>query len=151
MSAKRTVTCFRSPSNLWREARIFSARCLGTYVWGGATPPSAGLGALVAVWLTAWPQFRQKLAPWRLGSPQWGQAFSSRAPQWSQKAALEGLSDWQRGQIMKWPQFHDDIFERPLKASRESTKQQQESRLKKLRLDPSFRNRGMKMKSLAVW
>ena len=30
MSAKQTVTCFRSPSRALREVRIFSARC-----WGG--------------------------------------------------------------------------------------------------------------------
>jgi len=28
-SAKRTVTCLRSPSRAVREVRIFSARCLG--------------------------------------------------------------------------------------------------------------------------
>jgi hypothetical protein len=57
----------------------------------------------------AWPQFLQNLAPCRFGSPQFGQAFSSRVPHWSQNAALTEFSDWQRGQIMERLRFDEHI------------------------------------------
>jgi hypothetical protein len=86
-SAKRTVTCLRSPSSAAFEVRIFSARCLGVYV-AGARRIRAGT---IEVWWRGEPRdsphFRQNLAPSRLGSLQDGQEASSRAPHSSQNAA----------------------------------------------------------------
>src|SRR5215471_20880590 len=48
----------------------------------------------------AWPQSLQNLAVRRLGSPQFGQAISSRTPHSSQKAELEEFSWWHRGQFI---------------------------------------------------
>src|SRR5438132_180975 len=47
-SAKRTVTCLRSPSSEALEVRIFSARCLGVYLCGELNRGSAGVGAKVS-------------------------------------------------------------------------------------------------------
>lgn len=105
MSANRTVTCFRSPSSLCREARIFSARYLGTYVSGGGTPAKAA-AVVDAGSFSDRPQLRQNLALGRLGSPQLGQGDSSRVPHASQNIALAGFSDWQWGHFI--PGYNPD-------------------------------------------
>ena len=57
-SAKRTVTCFRSPSSALRDVRIFSARCFGVYErgdrWEGAAPAMPSSAAPPAR-RKAWP------------------------------------------------------------------------------------------------
>ena len=44
ISAKRTDTCFRSPSRLCTDARFLSARCLGTYCPTAGAPVGGGAG-----------------------------------------------------------------------------------------------------------
>src|SRR5262249_49316605 len=66
-SAKRTVTCFRSPSSAERVVRIFSARWFGVYARTsrtGAAPARRGPQSSqnFAVARVSWPPFRQGLA-----------------------------------------------------------------------------------------
>ncbi len=67
MSANKTVTCFRSPSMNLRDARIFSARYLGTTVL-----PEEGSCVLADIEAgsasSRWPHFLQNLALGRFGS-----------------------------------------------------------------------------------
>src|SRR6266404_4557496 len=96
MSAKRTVTCLRSPSRRVFDVRILSARCFG--VWTLGTAPAAGSIALVP---TGSPHAPQNLADgvsavWHLE-----QAAGSAAPQSTQKRAFGGLSRRQLGHCME--------------------------------------------------
>src|SRR5262245_21551888 len=92
-SAKRTVTCLRSPSSADFETQIFSARCVGVY----ACRESNGEGVLWTAVESPWPHFRQNLAPERFDSPHPEQTDSRRAPHSSQKAASPAVSCWHRG------------------------------------------------------
>src|SRR5262245_55811354 len=94
-SAKRTVTCLRSPSSAAREVRIFSARCRGVYAAGEAN--GATLGSPGRPGASDSPHFRQNFAVSRLASPQPAHPTSSRTPHSSQKTASAGLSCWHRG------------------------------------------------------
>src|SRR5688500_9975312 len=100
MSAKSTVTCLRSPSINLREARIFSAKYLGTMAFTGpgwleAAPAGAGGSA------SRWPQVLQNFAPGRFALLQCGQSVSSGAPHSSQNPESGEFSVWQREQIMR--------------------------------------------------
>src|SRR4029453_5833155 len=92
-SAKRTVTCLRSPSRALLDVRIFSARCLGGYDPGLAKWPP-GWGGSAA------PADPENFLPGGTRVPQFGHAASSRAPQSSQKRAPASFSAWHRGQVM---------------------------------------------------
>src|SRR5262245_1805006 len=87
-SAKRTVTCLRSPSRALFEVRIFSARCLGVYESTRvkracrADPSPIGLPHLLQNLESAgssWPQARQQIP--------------TRAPQFKQKLESFGFSE----------------------------------------------------------
>ena len=95
-SAKRTVTCLRSPSMAAREVRIFSAKCLGMYDSGLAERPAGSA-------VSAAPQDRQNFLPGVTTVPQLGQTASSRAPQSSQKRAPASFSAWHREHFMPEP------------------------------------------------
>src|SRR6266850_7872972 len=95
-SAKRTVTCLRSPSIATLEVRIFSAMCLGVYASGLAKRPAGSV-------VSAAPQDRQNFLPVVMGAPQLGQVASSRAPQSSQKRPPASFSVWQRGHLIREP------------------------------------------------
>src|SRR5512144_2236000 len=88
MSAKRTVTCLRSPSTAPRAARILRARCGGVY--------AAGALARAAVAATGFgsgePHSVQKRLPARLPWPQRGQGTAKLAPHVAQKRASAGFS-----------------------------------------------------------
>src|SRR6266545_7464490 len=94
-SAKRTVTCLRSPSRAALEVRIFSARCLGVYVSGAGERTGAAVPAA-----TASPHWRQKRAPPGNSAPQEPQATARWAPQPRQNLAWVGLSCWHRAHFM---------------------------------------------------
>src|SRR4029079_1781552 len=95
-SAKRTVTCLRSPSRAAFEVRILSARCFGVYDSGLAKRRAGSV-------VSAAPQDRQNFLPGVTGVPQLGQATSSRAPQSSQKRAPASFSCWHRGHFIAEP------------------------------------------------
>src|SRR5215467_14042923 len=85
-SAKRTVTCLRSPSRALRDVRIFSARCFGVYEWGARS----------LVVATAPPprevrHFRQNFAPGEQLVPQDGHSRPNDAPHSSQKSESASL------------------------------------------------------------
>src|SRR5438309_302311 len=70
-SAKSTVTCLRSPSSAVREARIFSARCLGVEYFGGSAasairhpaPRRARSARLHGDWSMSWQRPFKELNP----------------------------------------------------------------------------------------
>jgi hypothetical protein len=108
MSAKSTVTCLRSPSRAAFEVRIFSARYFGVYACG-ESDREAVLGPAAA---SAWPHFRQNLAPERFDSPHPEQMASRRAPHSSQKAASTAFSYWHRGHcILEPPSLQPELAE----------------------------------------
>src|SRR5215831_8779032 len=86
-SAKRTVTCLRSPSRADLDVRIRSARCFGVYDYGD--PNRAAV--------TAAPQLSQNLLPVSTSTPQLGQTAANVAPHSRQKRATSRLSAWHRG------------------------------------------------------
>src|SRR5437867_829426 len=93
-SAKRTVTCLRSPSSALLEVRIFSARCLGVYVWGELNRGSTGL----AVAVSDLPQPPQNFSPPSLRKPHEGQVEANESPHSPQKRRPSRFSVWHRGQ-----------------------------------------------------
>src|SRR5215470_14069671 len=81
-SAKRTVTCLRSPSRAERVVRIFSARCFGVYERGSRS----------LVFATASPprgvrHLRQNFAFGEQAVPHDGHSRPKDAPHSSQKTA----------------------------------------------------------------
>jgi hypothetical protein len=97
-SAKRTVTCLRSPSRAAFEVRIFSARCFGVYACGESNREGV-LGTAVE----SRPHLRQNLAPERFGSPHPEQTDSRRAQHSSQKTPSAAFSCWHRGHCILEP------------------------------------------------
>src|SRR5204862_7518727 len=97
-SAKRTVTCFRSPSIAVFDVRIFSARRRGVYESGEANrvlaSPAFGGGPI------GWPHFLQKLCERALTVPQATQASASFVPHSGQKSASGGDGCWHRGHVI---------------------------------------------------
>ncbi len=89
-SAKRTVTCLRSPSSALLEVRIFSARCCGVYDLGDCRWTAGG-------GVTGVPHEAQNFLPRVSASPQFGRASSRRVPQPSQNLAPSRFWDWHRG------------------------------------------------------
>src|SRR5262245_17730167 len=100
-SAKRTVTCLRSPSSAALDMRIFSARCLGVYDSGEANCDAAAGSPGVAA--SPAPQLSQNLLPASTFAPQLGQAAANVAPHSRQKRAPSRLSAWHRGHFMPEP------------------------------------------------
>src|SRR5215467_13298261 len=94
-SAKRTVTCLRSPSSAALDVRIFSARCLGVYDSGEGDGSVAATSALTGV-----PHLLQNREPAGSSVLHEEQATLSRAPQPRQKFDPGGFSCWQRGHVM---------------------------------------------------
>src|SRR5262245_34937881 len=94
-SAKRTVTCLRSPSRALFEVRIFSARCLGVYALGELKLSCPAVGPP-----TALPHSRQNLAPAGSSVPHWLHPSASRVPHSRQNFACGGFSCWPRGHFM---------------------------------------------------
>src|SRR6185503_18436793 len=92
-SAKRTVTCLRSPSRAALEVRIFSARCFGVYE-SGAANLAAGL---VRSGAAHWPQ---NLFSGGLAAPQDEQVAASGAAHSPQNFIAGGFSCWHRGHFM---------------------------------------------------
>src|SRR5712692_9163403 len=89
-SAKRTVTCLRSPSSAALEVRIFSARCLGVYDRGEAKAAEPWRGC---AWtpVTRAPHFPQNANPSGLAKPHEGHRDASLAPQRPQNAIAGGF------------------------------------------------------------
>src|SRR5262245_25836012 len=81
-SAKRTVTCLRSPSRALRDVRIFSARCLGVYERG-----SRSLLLATASSLSGARHFLQNFARGEQFVPQEEHSRPNEAPHSSQKTA----------------------------------------------------------------
>src|SRR5207249_9686509 len=73
-SAKRTVTCLRSPSRAERDVRIFSARCFGVYERGSGGAPGFAASA------SGFPHSPQNLIPRAFANPQLGHFSFSGAP-----------------------------------------------------------------------
>src|SRR4029453_7137320 len=94
-SAKRTVTCLRSPSRAAFEVRIFSARCFGVYDSGDANLTSA-----VGCEATGSPHSRQNFAPAGSSLRHFVQLSATRAPHSRQNFACGGFSCWHRGHFM---------------------------------------------------
>src|SRR5437773_8209620 len=94
-SAKRTVTCLRSPSIAPRLVRIFSTR------WRGVYEPGEGAAGLVAAGpATDAPHASQKRAPSWSSAPQLAHARASGDPQPAQNLACVRFSWLQEGQRM---------------------------------------------------
>src|SRR6266478_920604 len=93
-SAKRTVTCLRSPSRALLEVRIFSARCLGVYVWGELNRGSTGL----AVAISDLPQPPQNFSPPSFRKPHEGQVDANDSLHSPQKRRPSRFSARHRGQ-----------------------------------------------------
>src|SRR5262245_20146129 len=94
-SAKRTVTCLRSPSMALFEVRIFSARCLGMYESGEAKrdcvpPPATGCAQAGQNFAVADSEVRH-----------FEQTRSSGAPQPPQNLSCAAFSEWHRGHCMR--------------------------------------------------
>ncbi len=85
MSQKRTVTCFRSPSNAEREVLG------GVSLRGGELCRGHGGGRDFE---RVWPSWLQKRLPGALARAQDGQVTSRRAPQELQNLASCGFSCW---------------------------------------------------------
>src|SRR4030095_2743868 len=94
-SAKRTVTCFRSPSRAAFEVRIFSARCFGVYESGAA---NLDVG-VVRSGAAHWPQ---NLFSGRLTARQDGQVEASGAAHCPQNFIPVGFSCWHREHFILW-------------------------------------------------
>src|SRR6266851_2218976 len=94
-SAKRTVTCLRSPSRALLEVWIFSARCFGVYEAGVVT-----FFAVLAAAATACPHAKQNAAPAGSSVPHFAQASATLAPHFMQKRAWDGLASPQHGQVI---------------------------------------------------
>src|SRR5262245_18519412 len=84
-SAKRTVTCLRSPSSAAFEVRIFSTRCLGVYDSGAGRDAERGFSGTEA------PHLLQNLDPAGSETPQDAQVKTKRAPHARQKFDSEGV------------------------------------------------------------
>src|SRR5262249_54082850 len=102
-SAKRTVTCFRSPSSAHFDCRILSARCLGVYERRLAV---RGLGVRVSLfpltpnpWISA-PHSSQNFAVRRSSEPQLAHRREIGAAQSSQNLATGRFSCPHAGQVM---------------------------------------------------
>src|SRR5262244_1385749 len=93
-SAKRTVTCLRSPSSAAFELMMRSARCFGVYDSGDANR-AAGLG--VGAGASGAPQLSQNLLPAPTVAPQLGQTVANVVPHSRQKRAPPRLSASHRG------------------------------------------------------
>src|SRR5262245_34333734 len=104
-SAKRAVTCLRSPSSADLDCRILSARCLGVYergscggresrVEGRKCPPSelSTLDGRLSTSLRAPPHLPQNLKPGGFAKPHFGQPASKRWAQLPQNFIPSGLS-----------------------------------------------------------
>src|SRR5215831_12837050 len=98
-SAKRTVTCLRSPSRADFEVRIFSTRCLGVYVSGG---PSLPAGTAVESATNA-PQPPQNFSLPSFTNPQDGHTSANDDPHSPQKRRPSRFSAWQRGHRIAGP------------------------------------------------
>ena len=94
-SANSTVTCLRSPSRAPWPARIFSARCSGTWEpgSGGAAGPPIAAAAAPAAAVSSWPQALQNFWPAGFEAPQLGHgdAPASGVAQLPQNRASDGL------------------------------------------------------------
>src|SRR5439155_11043599 len=95
-SAKRTVTCLRSPSTAPRLVRIFSTR------WRGVYDPGEGEAGLAATGpATDAPHASQKRAPSGSSAPQPAHARASGDPQAAQNLACVRFSWLQEAQRME--------------------------------------------------
>src|SRR5438132_4487034 len=92
-SANSTVTCLRSPSSALLEVRIFSARCLGVYVWGELNRGSTGL----AVAVSDLPQPPQNFSPPSFRKPHERHAEANESPHSPQKRRPSRFSARHRG------------------------------------------------------
>src|SRR5262245_11462819 len=100
-SAKRTVTCLRSPSSAAFELMMRSARCLGVYDSGDANRAAGAVGAAAAA--NAAPQLSQNLLPASTVAPHPGQTAANVAPHSRQKRAPPRLSASHRGHFTPEP------------------------------------------------
>src|SRR6266567_5185296 len=94
-SAKRTVTCLRSPSRAALEVRIFSAKCLG--VWESSEAKRGRLGDSEA---TGVPHLLQNRDPGGSSLSQESHEMLKRAPQPRQNFDPVGFSCWHREHCM---------------------------------------------------
>ncbi len=95
--------CLRSPSRATREVRIFSARCLGVYVWGAANLGPAAVGETPK----AAPHPPQNFTPGSFENPQDGQARAKGEPHSAQNRRPALLALPQRGQVIASPHLPD--------------------------------------------
>src|SRR5262245_23549910 len=101
-SAKRTVTCFRSPSRALREVRIFSAR------WRGVYDRGVGVGDLKAgdvgraLPINGAAHSLQNLAPAGFAAPQAGHGIGKGEAQSLQNFAPSRFSFPHDGQRIAW-------------------------------------------------
>src|SRR5262245_20552894 len=95
-SAKRTVTCLRSPSRATLEVRIFSARCFGVYASGGRDV----IGEIP--WVSEAPHSPQNFCAGGFDTPQELQRTARRAPHSPQNFWLGTFSCWHRGHFIVW-------------------------------------------------
>src|SRR5215475_9800704 len=95
-SAKRTVTCLRSPCRAPREVRIFSARCLGVYASGGR-----GVTAETP-WASDAPHSPQNFCAGGFDTPQELQTAARRAPHSPQNFWPGAFSCWHRRHFIVW-------------------------------------------------
>ena len=98
MSAKRTVTCLRSPVSASRLAIGGWPGSRGSCAGACAASPSAGVGSVETAG-SADPHCMQKRAPDAASSRQFGQASVWAAPQFGQNRAPRGFSTPQPAQI----------------------------------------------------
>src|SRR5215510_11018759 len=99
-SAKRTVTCLRSPSSAALDVRIFSARYFGVYDSGDANSDAA---AVAGASVSATPQLSQNLLPASTFASHVGQTAENVAPHSRQNRAPSRFSARHRGQVMPEP------------------------------------------------
>src|SRR4030095_8662848 len=92
-SAKRTVTCLRSPSRALLDVRIFSARCFGVYVCGELNFASEVTGAAVS----DLPQPPQNFSLPSFRKPHDGQVEANESPHSPQKRRPSRFSARHRG------------------------------------------------------
>jgi hypothetical protein len=98
-SAKRTVTCLRSPSSAALEVRIFSARCFGVYDCGELDFGSArGVDGTSDL-----PQPPQNLSLPSFRKPHDGHVEAKDSPHSPQKRRPSRFSAWHRGHCMPGP------------------------------------------------
>src|SRR5216684_1952160 len=98
-SAKRTVTCLRSPSRALLEVRIFSARWLGVYACGELNFGSAR----VVNGTSDLPQPPQNLSLPSFEKPHDGHVEANDKPHSPQNRRPSRFSAWQRGHCMPGP------------------------------------------------